>query len=65
MVLVRHLVIWLNFFLLLVCHRAPTGICAQIQIVTGQIQMIEIPKYRDSVQILVASLPRIVIGAQL
>ena len=65
MLLVRHLVIRLNFFLLLVCLCAPTGIRAQIQIDTWQIQTMEIPRYCDSDQIMVASSPRIVIGAHL
>ena len=46
-------------------RRALTGICAQIQIDTWQIQTMEIPRYCDSDQIMVASSPRIVIGAHL
>ena len=65
MLLVRHLVIRLNFFLLLVCLCTTTSICAQIQIDTWQIQTMEVPRYCDSDQILVASSPRIVIGAHL
>ena len=53
------------FFFFLVCHCAPTGIRAQIQIDTWQIQTMEIPRYCDSDQIMVASSPRIVIGAHL
>ena len=56
---------WSLFFFFLVCHCAPTGIRAQIQIDTWQIQTMEIPRYCDSDQIMVASSPRIVIGAHL
>ena len=56
---------WSLFFFFLVCHCAPTGIRAQIQIDTWQIQTMEIPRYCDSDQIMEASSPRIAIGAHL